>query len=184
MALYSVDIEKRLGSEFWSNRYIVNADSLAVARTAAETIVNDVEIPIHNSNVTFTRFRVSTMAEGDETYVIVPINQNGAVVSNSTLLPLFNTLRWDISAATGRPSRKFYRGVLTEADINGDAVTWTAPVGAVAALAALFGTGEATGTVVDPQGTTLTGVTQYPFVQMRQLRRSRRRRTNGDGIFQ
>jgi hypothetical protein len=38
--------------------------------------------------------------------------------------------------------------------------------------------------LVDPQGQLFNSITIHPFVQMRKLRRSRRKRTNGGGIFQ
>lgn len=181
MALFTADIEKRLGSEFWSNRYILSADTLGAAVSEAGDLVT-VERGFHNTSVTFTRFRVSTLAEGDETYSIVPINAQGLRSAGGTLLPLFNTLRFDLTAATGRPSRKFYRGVLGEGDISGDALT----VDFSAFAADLEGhlDPEAAVRVVGPQGETLTDVTVYSFVQMRQLRRSRRKRGNGGGIFQ
>lgn len=182
MALWSIDIEKRLGSEFWSNRYIFSdLGEIDVNDMASDLVA--LEIGFHSELVTFTRYRASTLAEGDETYNIVPLNSFGSRSGQGTLLPLFNTLRFDLTAAVGRPSRKFYRGVLGEGDINGDAVI-TSPFGSAAVtLSTFFAEGIGNG-LVDPQGGLLTGVTIHPFVQMRQLRRSRRRRSNGGGIFQ
>lgn len=181
MAVYSVDIEKRLGSEFWTNRYIVTAASLAVASLIALRL-REAEQLIHANIVTFTRHRISNLGEGNEEYVIVPDNVVGLRTNQGSLLPLFNTLRVDIPAATGRPSRKFYRGVLGEGDINGDLVT--AEFDAfLLELQEHFAAGENPG-VVDPQGQFLSAPSLYEFVQMRQLRRSRRRRANGGGIFQ
>lgn len=182
MALWSIDIEKRLGSEFWSNRYLFSdLGEIDVATMAADLVENEREI--HADLVTFTRYRYSALAEGDERYTIVPVNQPGLRTGQGTLLPLFNTLRYDLTANVGRPSRKFYRGVLGEGDINGDAVTTAPFVANAIALSTFFAEGIGNG-LVDPQGGLLTGISIYPFVQMRQLRRSRRRRTNGGGIFQ
>lgn len=181
MALYTVDVEKRLNSEFWSNRYIVEAPTLGDAQSVAGSIVG-AERGFHMNIVTFTRVRVSTLADTDDSYVIIPINAPGFRLSTGSLLPLFNTLRMDIIAPSGRPSRKYYRGVLTESDINGDAIDedFTSEASNISAL---FSDGDSSG-IVGPQGEIFTGISVIPFVQMRQLRRSRRRRTNGGGIFQ
>lgn len=179
MAVFSVDIEKRLGSEFWTNRYLVNQANIADAIGNANQIVG-FERDIHSNTVTFTRHRVSNLGEGNEQYVITPIGTLGTRTNQGSLLPLFNTLRLDGSVATGRPSRKYYRGVLGENDIQGDLIT--SEFGAFAtdlgsASDPVTGLG-----VVDPQGLPILGWIVISFVQMRQLRRSRRRRSQG-GIF-
>jgi hypothetical protein len=133
--------------------------------------------------VNFTRYRVSSVAMNDGVYTIVPVGLTGQRVANS-VLPLFNTLRMDFTAQTGRPSRKYYRGVLDESDISGDAVNTAPFLAGSLELFDLFYQGEGVGGIVDPQGQFFTAITVWPFVQMRQLRRSRRKRTNGGGIFQ
>lgn len=181
MPLYTVDVEKRVGSEFWSNRYIVEAATLAAAQTVGSDIVS-IERSFHINNVLFTRYRVSTLASNDDSYVIVPVGLFGLRVVSTSGLPLFNTLRMDFPAPSGRPSRKFYRGVLSEGDINGDAITESF-TDAASDIAALFGSSGIEG-IVGPQNEYFVTAVVHPFVQMRQLRRSRRRRTNGGGIFQ
>lgn len=183
MPIFQVDIEKRLGSEFWTNRYIVEAPNIGEASQFGLNIVA-VERTIHSTAVQFTKMRTSTTAVGDGIYNIAPLAGTGnRSVVGTQLLPLFNTLRVDISANTGRPSRKYYRGVLTENDISGDAVTESFTSFADA-LENLVGATPPAPRVVDPDGETLSTITVMPNVQMRQLRRSRRRRTNGGGIFQ
>lgn len=181
MAIFQADIEKRLGSEFWSNRYIINAPDLANAVTFTNVSLVGLERSIHDASVTFTRFRVSSTAVNDGVYSITTLGTTGQRNAGS-LLPLFNTLRLDLNAATGRPSRKFYRGVLSEADIQGDLII--TEFGATATTFETLLDEMNTNRVVDPQGQTLTAVIVHPFVQMRQLRRSRRRRISGEGIFQ
>ncbi len=180
MPLFQVDIEKQLGSEFWSNRWIVDVADLANAVALGEFIWEG-EQAFHSTAVTFTRYRASSLQQGDGVFSIVPIGEQGARASGGTLLPLFNTLRADMPAETGRPSRKYWRGVLTEGDIDGSAVV------SDFGLFMLYFAGAldpaATNQIVDPQGQTLTGLIVHPFVQMRQLRRGRRRR-QGVGIFQ
>lgn len=181
MPLFYVDIEKRLNSEFWSNRYIIRSPSFAEAIEAGEDFVN-IERVFHAQQVTFNRVRTSTAVSDDETYHIATLGVNGLRDPGTSLLPLFNTLRVDFTALSGRPSRKFYRGVLSEGDINGDAIVtdfdMTARWGNQLALP------EGPAGIVDPQDTLLVAVVQHPFVQMRQLRRGTRRRANGGGIFQ
>lgn len=183
MPLFDVDIEKRLNSEFWTNRYIVNADSLGTAIGIAQIIVS-AEQEFHGTPVTFTRYRVASTVVGDGVYTVQPIGQQGARALPGQLLPLFNTLRMDFNAVSGRPSRKYYRGVLTEDDINGDTVNTGNFVGGAGSITALFTTVEEPQGIVDPQGERLVATVVWPFVQMRQLRRSKRRRNSGTGIFQ
>lgn len=179
MPLFQLDIEKRLGSEFWTNRYFLNADTFENAVTIGGDVTN-MEQGFHATQVTFTRYRLSD--PNSEQYVIVPVNETGTAEPSGSLLPLFNTWRVDLPAVTGRPSRKYYRGVLSEGNINGDALD--ADFGPyVVTIGLQLSTGPTVNGIVDPQGQILTGATSYPFVQMRQLRRSRRRRTGG-GIFQ
>lgn len=181
MALYSLDIEKRLGTEFWTNRYILDADTAGNASNLGQAIVMS-ELAFHSDLVTFTRFRVSTMAEGDEVYAIIPINQAGQRTANDDLMPLFNTLRMDFTATSGRPSRKFYRGVLYSNDCNGDAVSSDFTAFAADIEGHFKGVEDPVG-IVDPQSQLLTNAVVHPFVQMRQLRRGTRKRASG-GIFQ
>jgi hypothetical protein len=183
MAQFQVDTEKRLGSEFWSNVYQVWATDLANAQVLGGLIVA-AERTFHSAQVTFTRYRTSSVAQGDGIYSITAVGQVGLRNPNDTLLPLFNTLRFDFTAATGRPSRKYYRGVLYEGDIAGDAVNTAGFVAGSNEIADLFQTDPMTVGIIDPQQETLTALVIWPFVQMRQLRRSRRRRTNSGGIFQ
>ena len=184
MPLFYVEIEKRLGSEFWTNRYIVTSPTLVIASNVLAVNLLNFERAFHADVVTFTRYRVSTVEVGDEQYVIVPISQQGLRgIGSSTLLPLFNTLRVDLPAASGRPSRKYYRGVLLEGDISGDLVTFNFNSFMAALVDNFAETSEDAG-VVDPQGEFFSNAVPMPNVQMRQLRRSRRRRTNGGGVFQ
>lgn len=175
MAIWNVDVQKRLGSEFWTNRYIVRGTNIASAIITANAI-SEVERIAHSNLVTFVNHRVSDAGVSEE-YAITPLNVAG-LRGETNLLPLFNTLRVDIAAATGRPSRKFYRGVLGEVDINGEAVLGnTAFTDLVNGLVNLFSEIEGEDGLIDPQGTLFTGATLHPFVQMRQLRRGTRRRS-------
>ena len=179
MPLFKIDIEKQLSSEFWSNRYFVRTDTLANAIPQGQDIV-DAERLIHSQLVTFTKLRVSTADPEDENYTIVPLAVNGGR-SEIDLLPLFNTLRYDFTAASGRPSRKYYRGVLSQGDFTGDVVTYN-PTDFEAAMEALFAVGPTGNGIVDPQEQLLTNAVRWIYVQMRQLRRGKTKRTTP--IFQ
>lgn len=182
MARFQIDIEKRLASEFWSNVYQIQAPDLANAEAFGQFLVT-AERASTGTPVLFTRYRTSSVAMNDGVYAITTINQNGQRTMNS-ILPLFNTLRLDLNTSPGRPSRKYYRAMLDEFDISGDVITTTPFLPLTLALSDLFAeTAEMTG-LVDPQGQLFNSITIHPFVQMRQLRRSRRKRTNGGGIFQ
>lgn len=182
MARFQVDIEKRLGSEFWTNVWQVSATDLAGATVVANAITAAERIG-HSSAVTFTRHRVSSVAIGDGVYAITPIGLPG-LATTGELLPLFNTLRMDLTAASGRPSRKYFRGCLGEGLISGDAVTTSVFLTMSLEIADIFSPGAEQSGIVDPQGELFNGIVIHPFVQMRQLRRSRRRRQNGTGVFQ
>lgn len=180
MPIYTLDIQKRLASEFWTNRYIVRGTNIASAVVTSELVVAQ-ERTVHSTLVTFVNARVSD-ASTTEQYTIIPIGELGER-NQTALLPLFNTLRLDFGASTGRPSRKYFRGVLGESDINGDAVLGFAEFTAFAnGLLNLFAEVEGEDGIVDPQGTLLVSSDIYPFVQMRQLRRGKRRRATP--IFQ
>ena len=179
MPLFQVDIEKRLNSEFWSNRWFVRANDLSRSTLFAQQIVT-AERGFHAAAVTFTRFRSSTVAAGDDAYVVVPIGEVG-LRGVGALLPLFNTLRMDFTAATGRPSRKYFRGVLGENDIDGAAMTTDFSDDATI-IEGIFAIASEEEGIVDPQEQLLTAAVVHNLVQMRQLRRGKRRR-QGIGIF-
>lgn len=179
MSLFQIDIEKSLGSEFWSNRWLVDVDGLPNAIVVGAFIVEG-ERAFHSVGVNFTRYRAASTAVGDGIFAITPIGETGERATGGALLPLFNTLRADLPAVSGRPSRKYWRGVLTEGDINGALVETDFSAFMDYFLGALAP--EATNQIVDPQGQTLTDIVLHPYVQMRQLRRGRRR-SQGLGIF-
>lgn len=171
MPLFKLDVEKLFSTEYWTNRYFLHAADLADAASMAPTIVNG-ERNFHLTSVTFTKWRVSDPFDEGTSFITTPINLAGLRTGSGDVLALFNTVRVDFPAGFGRPSRKYYRGVLTEADIVG------------ATLAAGVKTLVTTNTgasfvlhLVDPQDTNLSPGVVSNFVQMRQLRRGRRKRT-------
>lgn len=171
MTMFKVDIEKVLGGEYWTNRYLVNAASLEDAAVTAAGLV-DAERPLHLPSVLFTKRRVSDMAPDTSEFIVTPLNLNGTRTGTSgEVLALFNTLRVDFPAGFGRPSRKYFRGCLTEADINGANIAGSSlsyMQGKVNLFAVL--------PLVDPQGALLGLGVAKSALQMRQIRRGTRRR--------
>lgn len=175
MALYSLDIEKELAGEFWTNRYILDvASALAGASPAAEIIEAERQYTLDRVN--FTRYRISSVATGDDDYIIVPIDlEGGRTAGVGSELPLFCTLRVDFTVTSGRPSRKYYRGILIEADQTSFGELDDAFLGFF--NAAVVDTIAAVEEYVDVDGQAILSGAAYPKVAMRQLRRGSRRRT-------
>lgn len=177
MPSYQVDIEKRLGEEYWTNVYYVFSDTLTDADAAAGEILA-YEQNMHLDIVTFTKLRVRTQVEGDEVYISRPVAVNGERPTVGEYLPLFNVCRVDLGTTSGRPSRKFYRLPLLEGDQqNGQLVGSLVSIvdsnlqGLSLALEGLVSSW------VDVDGQQIVAIAVFPDVGMRQLRRGSRRRT-------
>lgn len=170
-----IDIEHSFGAETWTNRYLVSALPASGTSGLLISAIVAAHRAILFNTITVTRVRHATIAESDDDYTITPINLAGQrSITSNDMLPLFCTARVDFSTGLGRPSRKYLRGVLGEADygLAGIGSTFITGFGA-AYIAAILAEDE----IVDPQGETfLTGSMSVP-VQMRQLRRGSRRST-------
>jgi len=171
-AMWSLDIEKQLGAETWTNRYILSNPSIESALLTAAAIW-PIEQTVHLSVVTFTRYRISDLDPSTDLFVIVPIGEVGGVVTTEQYLPLFNVARIDFPAGTGRPSRKYLRlpilesvqenGVLSSAFIASMNTNYGSPLGDIDEFVDVDG---------EPLG---DGICQVN-VGMRQLRRGSKRR--------
>lgn len=173
MALWSLDIEKYLGGEYWTNRYIINQTDITAAQASGLGITN-FERSITSDLVTFTKYRVSDLDPATDVYVIVPLGNLGQRGAATPLLPLFNVVRVDFGTGFGRPSRKYLRGVLVEGDISFNTISTD--------LITLINTNYADPLVaapsyVDVDGEPIINRAVHPDVAMRQLRRGTRRRT-------
>lgn len=177
MPLYQIDIEKTLGGEFWTNVYYVQQSDLSNANTDAGTIAG-IEATFHLENVQFTKARIRTVAEGDEIFVTRPLGFIGARDnSGGQLLPLFNVVRVDIGAITGRPSRKYYRGTLLSSDVQANGTIVEAYRAFVEQqVDILLGSGLNGVPLRDVDGEELTVSTAFQTIGMRQLRRGSKRR--------
>jgi len=174
-AIGAIDIEKSAGTEIFTNRYLVSigpasptSGGLIAAIVAAE------KLAMYNT-VAFLRARHRTIVEGDDDYFITVLTGAGARLPGANpLIPLFNVVRIDFAANFGRPSRKYLRGCLSEADLNGMNIEATTTTGVLTQYKdAILAQDE----IVDPQGDTFLSGQVIPQVAMRQLRRGTRRRT-------
>lgn len=173
MPRFQVDIEKSALGERWTNRYFVEAADLTAANAMGSALVT-VEKSFHRAWVAFNTLRVRTAVQGDDLYTITPLTGTGAVAGTTAAsLPLFNVLRIDLGAAAGRPSRKYYRGVLQVEDQAAGALDPAAYLNAVQGLETILEGGN----LVDVDGQVLLTVAPHQRVGMRQLRRGSRRKT-------
>lgn len=173
--MYSLDIEKELNGEYWTNRYMLDVASAAAGISPANDLV-EAERQYTLDRMNFTRYRISSVTMGDDDYIIEPLNVvGGRTAGVGSELPLFNCIRVDFAVASGRPSRKYLRGILIEADQSGFGVidpTFLDFFDAAYTAGCL-----AVPQYVDVDGQSLIGGQAYPKVAMRQLRRGSRRRT-------
>lgn len=169
MAVFQIDIQKRLGNEFWTNRYFTDAAILAEAHVNAQTVMNQ-ERSFHGDAVEFVSYRTSTIAEGDDVFLSSPISLFGAV-SFGNYLPLFNVVKVQLTTAGTRPYFKLYRGCLFEENTTGSLID--------AATVDLVGDGISgmIDIITSGLGVLFGGYAVNPRIQMRQLRRGKRKRS-------
>lgn len=173
MPLFSLDIEKSVPGEFWTNRYIINTPDITVAVSIGNQVVS-IEREIHKPGVQFTRFRVSDLDPDTDLYSIQAIALPGlAPPATAGNLPLFNVVRVDFNTGTGRPSRKYLRTPVGEADqIDGNLEPTYAQFIHQTYTIPMLGIDE----FVDVDGQAFVSGATHQYVAMRQLRRGSRRR--------
>ena len=172
MPHFQIDVEKQLGQEFWTNVYHVTAADMADAISHGSDIV-EIEQTVHTSDVNFTKFRASTMTEGDFVFATVPINEPG---TNSTgpYLALFNVVRVDFGIeGFGRPCRKYLRCPILETQQT-DGLLEDAMVTFINENYADLIVGL--GFVENPHAVAFINGSTSKIVGMRQLRRGSKRR--------
>lgn len=173
-ASFRIITEKFLSSqnEYWTNVYWCDSATLQDAATTAAAIVA-IEQQMLLPACVLTKYRVDDAQPLTDVFVTTPVNLTGQSGATGEALPLFNVARFDFSATAGRPSRKYYRGVLTEA--------WTDAFGVLnaTALTSLQSWADqlaAVANYVDVDGEALTAGTVFPRVGMRQLRRGSKKK--------
>lgn len=175
MPRFRATVEKFHGgyAHFWTNIYWVEAGDLAAALPVANSIAT-AELPLYSASVTVTKVRVDDAVENTDAFLTTVRNAIGTrAASAADSLPLFVVARVDFSAAGGgRPSRKYIRGCLDEADVQ--------PLNLVAGVKTILQTyGDAIVglAVVDPDGADLTSAAVWPRAAMRQMRRGSKKRS-------
>lgn len=173
-APFVVDVEKQMGSEFWSNRYFLNAPDLADAVAAARTIAL-AERKITSAAAVFTKMSVRSTTPGSEVYTTVPMNFRGDRSGlGAEHYPLFAVVRVDFAVERGRPSRKYLRGVIFENEANG----FQLANGIIDVVTAEYVTPlVALQQYVDIDNSAITEGTVKPDVAMRQLRRGSKKKS-------
>jgi hypothetical protein len=176
VAIFKIEIFKSHAGENWGNVYHVNATDLTAAQAAAP-ILGAMEVSFHQVGILVQYARVSDIVPNTDNFVTVPINDIGDSTGTGHILPLFDTLRLDLSVGAGRPGRKYYRGVLTTDNITDDIGTVDPDASGPVVTAfnnAIADCTAADATLVQPDGDVLTEASAFPTVQMRQLHRKRR----------
>lgn len=178
MPAFRVEVFKSYQGEKWENVYLLQGTSIELAATAGAEIA-EMERRFHLDQVMFDYVRVSSTIEGDDLYVTIPIGQPGLRGAQSDMYPLFATLRVDILVVgSGRPSRKYYRGVLEESEVQGGFISGSLRSSVSAVIDEVIAGSEAFPQLplVDPDDQPWDSAVVYPKPQMRQLTRGRRRR--------
>src|SRR6266508_3560593 len=75
-AMWSLDIEKELGGETWTNRYILSNPSIESALLTAAAIW-PIEQAVHLSAVTFTKYRITDLLPATVFFFFFMIRQLG-----------------------------------------------------------------------------------------------------------
>ena len=171
---YRLTIEKFLPTayEYWTNVYYVDAVDFADAAQTANSVVA-AERSIHLTSVIFTKYRIDDNVPNTDNFITVNLNVNGTRPVNDDPVPLWTTFRVDLPAIAGRPSRKYYRGVLREDDVN---AFGTLASQALTEFEAFCSTLGAIGALVDPDGQAILSATCAIVAAMRQLRRGSKKK--------
>lgn len=174
MAIWRITIEKFLNAaqEYWTNVYHCDVAGGTEALAVANQLVT-LERHFHLSNVVFTKARVDDNTANTDVYDTFSINLAGQYTPSGDLFPLFNVVRVDFNTAgSGSPSRKYYRGVLSEgvAGFSGIAAQTITDVKAnTDDMCAISG-------LCDVDGQDWIDSEVWPFVAMRQLRRGSKKK--------
>ena len=176
MAVFKVEVFKSYQQETWGNVYHLAAADLVAANNSLSIIV-DAEKAFHMNVVSFVSGRVADLTPGTDAFYTTPLSGTGAAGPGAASVPLWDTVRVDFPVAGGgRPSRKFYRGVLEESLVEYLTVNATKLAAIVLELNEMIVALAAEGTpYVDVDAQLIETAVGWPKVQMRQLHRKRRR---------
>lgn len=160
--------------EYWTNVYWLNGATPAAVETPAAQI-KDIVLSHLDSRVTFVNYRIDDAVQDTDVYATYVVNALGGRSNGSNqLLPLYATLVVDMTVNFGRPSRKYFRGILTEGDVGN--------IGAIeAAVLSAFNTTlaaplAAIAELVDVDGQDISAGICKPMAGIRQLRRGSKKK--------
>lgn len=170
---WRIQIVKSLGMEVWSNDWLTDDVLMLDAQDLANELIA-FEKSIHTTDVLFQYCRISSMIENDRVFRHFTINLPG-LVGAGDYLPLYCTVRMDMSTEDSDPCRKYFRIPVKESDqTNGAFLS-----GYMSTLGASIISGLATpgvlSHIVSGKGNSCDGAAIFPRVQMRQLNRRRRK---------
>lgn len=169
MGSYNVSIVKQVNNTTWSNRYVVFADDISAAETAANSILA-IERTAHASLVSFVGMKIDNTIIGSPDNKTVGLTGTGSNAEASDYLPLHNTVRVVFHTATGRPSQKYLRAPVFESYQTAGVLTSSTRAWFVTNYAAPLLEIEA---FKDVDGQVFTSATVAPLVSLRQLNRRR-----------
>lgn len=172
---YAFDLEHQFGQEVWSNVFHIDAADLAAAVDVANDIA-DLVLVATQPTVLQTKGRVYTTALDAYNFVTIPFNRMGTRTGQigAILMPLYVTARIDFNASVGLPSRKYFRGILSQQDVDVFDTLDSTVLGTLNTLGTALATLPG---YVDVDGDLLTGHAVWPKTQMRQLRRRSPKKT-------
>lgn len=166
-------IIKRLGTEEWTNRYIIQAGTIQDAHNLLHTIYT-YERTVTGNIVTFLRYRTDDAVKDTDVFIQNDLNTLGSQdYAGAQYLPLFNRAVVDLNTAMGRPSRKYLCLPLVEGHVvNGDITQIQRDFLMQHYVTPLLGVvGH-----VDVDGQPFVSGTVKQAVGMRQLRRKRKKK--------
>lgn len=169
-----IDVQKTRSGLFWTNRYLVDVATIGEVTGDMITAITAFEGPIHSTAVSFVSARVSDLEPNTDNFFVVPLSGTGGTSDGGNPIPGFNTLRIDFGVGVGRPLRKYLRVFVGEAQTVGQSwLTDYVTDSQALALSLIDDLPE----LCDPQGNRAFTVAVKNLIQMRQIRRGSRRRT-------
>lgn len=172
--LWRIEIHKELPAANWANDYLTDDVTIEDAQDLAALLLSW-EKAIHKNAINFSYIRISSYVKGDRFFRHLTINEPGDVFPVDSL-PYFNTLRIDFQTAHSDPSRKYYRQPVGEGDQTNGVFSTTFTSGIAALITSKLETPGVLDHLVTPAGNKVGSAVVYPFVQMRQLHRRRRKK--------
>lgn len=115
MAIYQLDIQKHIGTEYWTNVWHWNLSAAPTDQRILDFCNR--ESGFHYSNVIYDKCLFRSYPTSAGIFVEYVLNYPGARTGNADI-PLFNVARSELRAANGKPGIKMFRGALSETDIE------------------------------------------------------------------